>query len=153
MLAVFGLLMCDALRPPSPRRVYPMVTAAIAIVLLMIVHATNASRRLLWTISEPAFAHVVATLPPPDRPAQNRPSVPSLIGVYNIDYAEADAGGYLFYDAQGGNLADLGAGFACLPGGIPADSSGYVFRHSTAPGTRSSGTPERSATEAPTNPG
>jgi hypothetical protein len=107
--------------------------AGIAVVLLITIQATSASLRLLWSISEPMFARVVATLPSPDRAAPGRLSVPSRIGLYNIDYCEAGVGGYLFYDAQGGDLAAVGAGFAYLPHGIPTDPGQYGFRHLDGP--------------------
>jgi hypothetical protein len=132
-LAVLGLILCDAVRMQGTRRGRPLIVAGLAIVLLIAIHATNASLRLLWTISEPAFARVVATLPPPDRPSQRWISVPSRIGFYSIDHAQADLGGYLFYDAQGGDLADIGAGFAYLPHGIPTDPGQYGFRHLDGP--------------------
>jgi hypothetical protein len=132
-LAAFGLLMCNLVRVSGARPGRPLLVAGVAVVLLIAVHATNASVRLLWTVSEPAFARVVATLPPPDRPAQRGISVPSHIGLYTIDHAAADAGGYLFYDAHGGDLSDLGAGFAYLPHGIPTDSGPYGFRHLDGP--------------------
>jgi hypothetical protein len=128
-LAVIGLVLCNAIRVPGIRRGRPVLVAGIAIVLLIAVHATDAPLRLRWAVSEPMFARVVAALPPPDRPVQRWLAVPSQIGLYSIDQAEADAGGYLFFDAQGGDLADLGAGFAYLPHGIPADPGQYRFRH------------------------
>src|SRR5262245_31635152 len=95
----------------------------------MALSAGTTSLRLAWAISEPMLARVVTTLPPPDHAVQGRLLVPTHIRLYNIDHVEADAGGYLFYDAQGGDLADLGAGFAYLPHGIPTDPGQYGFRH------------------------
>jgi hypothetical protein len=132
-LAVFGLVMGNVIRVPGARRGRPLVVAGIAVVLLITIQSTGGSLRLLWTISEPMFARMVAILPPPDRAAPGRLSVPSQIGLYNIDHGEADVGGYLFYDAQGGDLADIGAGFAYLPHGIPVDPGQYEFRHLDGP--------------------
>jgi hypothetical protein len=125
---VFGLVICNLARAPDAPWGRPVLVVAVAIVLLVAVHATGASLRLRWALSKPAFVRAVAALPPPGTPTAGSPAVPSHIGVYHIRYAEAAAGGYLFYDADGDDLVAVGAGFAYLPNGVHAPPPGFEFR-------------------------
>lgn len=125
VLATFGLVMCYVVRVPRGHAGRALLVAALCVLLLIALNATNASLRLRWAASESAFARVAATVPAGGGSRVD----PSRIGLYNITRVDTyPGGGYLFFDTQGGDLADIGAGFAYLPNG-PGKAGGFRHLH------------------------
>lgn len=95
---------------------WPLIVAAVYIAATVACYATDAPVRARFVASESAFQRAVDALPPPGSAKQI--SVPSHIGLFAISRADAHSDGYLFYDADGGDFSDTGAGIAYLPRGV-----------------------------------
>jgi hypothetical protein len=74
------------------------------------------ARDVRWHGSEPAFRAEVTALR-----GGSKVSDGVRLGSYTIDSITTFGDGYLFEDADGGDLTDCGGGFAYLPGGPGAD--------------------------------
>lgn len=113
---------------------FALTPALVAVTTGLI--AMDVPFQLRWALSRPAFVRVVADWE--RRPgADPRAVVPNRVGTYRVPQAFAVPGGYVFREASGGFLDDVG--FAYLPQGPRASSapagweSSPVYRHLGGP--------------------
>jgi hypothetical protein len=88
--------------------------AALATLASVIDDETGSQRG----VGDRVFSWPRSTSPPPWLATPPKISVPSHIGLFAISMADAHSDGYLFYDADGGDFSDTGAGIAYLPRGV-----------------------------------
>ena len=121
----------------SQRRKPPtaVMLAPLLVIVMLAVIKSGALWTARWSLSQPAFEHLVQMWGPPvdettsEDAEPKTMTCPPVVGLYVISVCNTLPGGYVFVVAgQEGPMFQTGAGFAYLPNGKPADLSEYMDR-------------------------